>query len=317
MQKLTKNVSEHLDEYWMLFKTRNNKTYTGREERQRRIAWENNLLKIYEHNLLAEAGHHNYTLRDNTYADLNSRDYIKELVKLVPSRRRRVSDEEMVASVLQDPRRIPRSLDWREKGFVTEPENQEDCGSCYAYSIAGSLAGQIFRQTGLVVQLSEQQLVDCSTQTGNMGCTGGSLRNTLRYLEKCRGIMADASYPYTGEQGACKYQRSMSIVNITSWAVLPARDELSLEAAVATIGPIAASINAGLQSFQLYHSGVYDDPACTSNVVNHAMLIVGYTPDEWILKNWWGDTWGENGYMRLRKGVNRCGIANYAAYAKI
>ncbi|KAF7384824.1 hypothetical protein HZH68_014436 [Vespula germanica] len=63
--------------------------------------------------------------------------------------------------------------------------------------------------------------------------------------------------------------------------------------------------------------GVYDDVACTSDIVNHAILIVGYTPNEWILKNWWGEHWGEGGYMRLARHKNRCGIANYAAYAKI
>lgn len=103
----------------------------------------------------------------------------------------------MVAAVLTNPESIPESIDWREKGFITKPENQRDCGSCYAYSIAGSIAGQIFKKTHKVVPLSEQQLVDCSTQTGNMGCSGGSLRNTLRYLERSKGIMADANYPYT------------------------------------------------------------------------------------------------------------------------
>lgn len=66
-----------------------------------------------------------------------------------------------------------------------------------------------------------------------------------------------------------------------------------------------------------YSNGVYDDPQCTSNTVNHAMLLVGYTPTEWILKNWWGESWGESGYMRLSKNKNRCGVANYAAYANI
>ncbi|XP_023245915.1 cathepsin L1-like [Copidosoma floridanum] len=117
--------------------------------------------------------------------------------------------------------------------------------------------------------------------------------------------------------GDCKYQERLSVANITSWTILPARDERALEAAVATIGPIAASVNASPKTFQLYHSGVYDDPACTSDKVNHAMLIVGYTKNAWILKNWWGTGWGEDGYMRLRKGKNRCGIANYAGYAKI
>lgn len=103
-------------------------------------------------------------------------------------------------------------------------------------------------------------------------------------------------------------------MNLTSWAILPARDERAMEAIVANVGPVAASINASPHTFQLYKSGIYDDSACSQNVVNHAMLIVGYTKDAWILKNWWGKRWGEEGYMRLKKNQNQCGIANYVAY---
>lgn len=120
----------------------------------------------------------------------------------MPSHRRRLGDDEMVGGVLHDPRRIPKSLDWRELGFTMQSENQLDCGSCYAHSITGAIAGQIFRRSGKLVPVSAQQLVDCTTQTGNLGCTGGSLRNTLRYLERARGIMAEASYPYTAKVGA-------------------------------------------------------------------------------------------------------------------
>ncbi|XP_053973401.1 procathepsin L [Hylaeus volcanicus] len=311
------NIAGKLDEYWNAYKSRYNKTYSDNEETARRLAWEENLVTIYKHNMMAAAGHHDFTLRDNHMADLGTRQYMRDMVKLIPSRKRRVSQGPMVGAVLHDPRHIPRQLDWREKGFKTPAQNQRDCGSCYAYSIAGSIQGQIFKETGMLIPLSEQQLIDCSASTGNMGCSGGSLRNTLRYLEKAKGLMAQEHYPYRGKQGRCHFQEHMSVVNITSWAVLPARDERALEAAVATIGPIAASINASPKTFQLYHTGVYNDEVCSSDMVNHAMLIVGYTPTEWILKNWWGEEWGENGYMRLAKNKNRCGIANYAAYAKV
>ncbi|XP_078047565.1 cathepsin L4 [Augochlora pura] len=310
-------ISEKLDEYWNAYKMRYNKTYSDNTEAARRIDWEKNLVTIYKHNMMAAAGHHSYTLRDNHIADLGTRQYVRDMVKLIPSRKRRVSSEPVVGAVLHDHGRVQPRLDWREAGFQTPPENQQSCGSCYAYSVAGSIQGQIFKQTGMLLPLSVQQLVDCSSSTGNLGCSGGSLRNTLRYLEKAKGLMARANYPYKGRQGPCRFREDSSVVNITSWAVLPARDEKALEAAVATIGPIAASINASPKTFQLYHEGVYDDETCSSDNVNHAMLIVGYTPTEWILKNWWGDGWGENGYMRLAKNKNRCGIANYAAYAKV
>jgi len=66
-----------------------------------------------------------------------------------------------------------------------------------------------------------------------------------------------------------------------------------------------------------FSDGIYDDALCSSASVNHAMLVIGFGKDYWILKNWWGERWGESGFMRIRKGVNMCGIANYAAYAVV
>ncbi|KAL0121572.1 hypothetical protein PUN28_006830 [Cardiocondyla obscurior] len=314
---LPPKVSEKLNDYWQTYKTQFNKTYSKTLENARRAAWEQNLVEIYKHNLMAAAGHFNYTLRDNHIADLSTRQYMREMVKLKPSRRRRLPTEPIVSAALKNPRKVPARLDWREYGFVTPPVNQRSCGSCYAYSIVESIEGQIFKQTNMLQPLSAQQLVDCSTATGNLGCTGGSLRNTLKYLEKSKGLMSRSAYPYNAQEGECKFSRDLSVVNITSWAILPARNEKALEIAVATIGPIAASINASPKTFQLYHEGVYDDHQCSSDMVNHAMLVVGYTPTEWILKNWWGDNWGENGYMRLARNKNRCGVANYAAYVRV
>lgn len=178
-----------------------------------------------------------------------------------------------------------------------------------------SITAQIFRRTGKLMDLSEQQLVDCSTRQGNHGCAGGSLRNTLRYVEKSGGLMRAVDYPYVSKQTRCRFVRQMALVNITSWNII--KSEEALQAAVATIGPIAVSLNAAPKTFQLYGKGIYDDVNCSSVKVNHAMLVVGYTADFWILKNWWGKKWGEDGYMRLKRGSNLCGVSNFAAYAII
>lgn len=94
-------------------------------------------------------------------------------------------------------------------------------------------------------------------------------------------------------------------------------NEETLRQAVAKIGPIAVSINAEPQKFQLYSHGIFDDPKCDPCDLNHVMLVVGYTPEYWILENWWGPDWGENGYMRIRRNSNICGMMNEAAYAVI
>jgi len=94
---------------------------------------------------------------------------------------------------------LPERLDWRDKGFITPPYNQQTCGSCYAFSIAESIGGQVFKRTGKVLSLSKQQIVDCSVSHGNQGCVGGSLRNTLIYLQSTGGIMRDDDYKYVAK----------------------------------------------------------------------------------------------------------------------
>ncbi|XP_050314484.1 procathepsin L isoform X3 [Anthonomus grandis grandis] len=293
-----------------------NKTYADHHDPIKKTAWLSNLEKIKRHNAEAERGLHSYYLKDNNLADLSHPTYLTKMVKLTSSRHRKV-DLEVVGDFYHRFHHIPEEINWIDKGFTTPVYNQKDCGSCYAFSIAGVIQGQIFKQTDKLVPLSSQQIVDCSAATGNYGCAGGSLRNTLRYLEKVGGIMAYSDYPYIAMLGKCHYNKGQAIANITSWSVLPARDEKALEIAVANIGPIAVSINAAPHTFQFYHKGIYDDPGCSSTSVNHAMLVVGYTKDYWILKNWWGKHWGEHGYMRLKKNKNRCGVANYGAYALV
>ena len=90
-----------------------------------------------------------------------------------------------------------------------------------------------------------------------------------------------------------------------------------MKRAIALYGPISIAINAKQDTFQLYSHGIYDDPDCDSDSVNHAMLAVGYTPEYFILQNWWGEKWGENGYMKIRRNQNMCGLSNYAAYVVV
>jgi cathepsin L len=151
---------------------------------------------------------------------------------------------------------------------------------------------------------------------GNMGCEGGSLRNTLHYLQ-LNGLMLASDYPYKARQALCRYIPTLAKVHVKSWAVLPTHDEEALKATLATVGPLPVSINASPHTFQFYHSGIYDDPDCPSDTVNHAMLLVGYTKDAWILKNWWTEKWGQKGYMYIKRNKNRCGISNFVAYITV
>ncbi|KAG5669353.1 hypothetical protein PVAND_017241 [Polypedilum vanderplanki] len=311
--------NEDFNQKWEEYKNHYNKSFKMefREERCRR-AFKENLDTISQHNEAFDNGKASFKLGVNHLADLSNLHYLRSYVRLVDSDIDANNDRDYILgnSLFQN-KQYPESLDWREKGFVTKAKNQKSCGSCYAFSIAGSIEGQIFKRINKLVELSPQQIVDCSSSFGNHGCAGGSLRTTLKYLEKSGGLMRESDYPYTSSHNKCSFDEDLAIVNITSWSILPSKDEEVMKGVLNEVGPIAISIDASLKTFQLYSEGVYDDPNCSSTAVNHAMLLVGYTPDAWILKNWWGKNWGINGYMLVKRGVNKCGIANYAAYAVV
>jgi len=211
----------------------------------------------------------------------------------------------------------PTSVDWRTKNAVTDIKNQGQCGSCWAFSTTGSVEGAHAIKTGNLVSLSEQQLVDCSTAQGNQGCNGGLMDQAFQYIISNNGICSEASYPYTAAQGTCQ-TTCTSVATISSFVDVTAGDENALMNAV-NIGPVSVAIEADQECFQFYSGGVLSDTGCGMQL-DHGVLAVGYGTDPssnqpyWIVKNSWGSSWGESGYVRLIRGQNECGIAQEASY---
>lgn len=184
-------------------------------EKRARAAYHSNLDRIEKHNEEARNGKYSFEIRANSMADLSQEAYLRRFVRLkqdvhpesvAENTTTNEIDEDdheaLLGSVRHDPSDdayIPESLDWRELGFKMQPLNQETCGSCYAFSVSTSIEAQVFRRTGKMVLLSPQQIVDCSVEMGNSGCSGGSLRTTLRYLQSIRGLMRNVDYPYQSE----------------------------------------------------------------------------------------------------------------------
>jgi cathepsin L len=312
-----------LDELWTSFKKTYDKFYDDEiEDSYRRSILQNNLNYIQKHNIEADLGMHTYTLGVNEYADLTLDEYRKLLLGTrVPPFYNNTDSSNYIETYDEDwqsDSSVSDTVDWRAKGYVTPVKNQKSCGSCWAFSSTGSLEGQNFRKTGKLVSLSEQNLVDCSRAFGNQGCNGGWMSYAFNYVRSNNGIDTDSSYPYVGRDGTCRFTRSGVGAKCTGYKTIPAGNEVALQQAVATVGPISVAIDAGHASFQLYKSGVYNEPACTSRV-NHAVLVVGYgtygTNNYWLVKNSWGTSWGTNGYIMMsRNKRNQCAIASYGIY---
>ena len=274
--------------------------------------------KAYVEHHNNHAHEHGFTLGMNKFADMeegemNQTDFWE----------RKIPEEEMKRHLVRShPFKgpLPPSVDWRDHGAVLEVKDQGQCGSCWSFGVTGTIEGQNYLKNNLSVSLSEQNLIDCSRSYGNRGCNGGNARSSYEYIINNAGIDTEASYPYTASNdGLCKYS-TFKGVSITDYKFLPSGDEDALAAAIASVGPIAVSIDASPKTFGLYNgTGVYYEPKCSSLKRNHMVLAVGYGSengkDYYLVKNSWGASWGAEGYIKMaRNRNNNCGIASQPSY---
>ncbi|XP_075750661.1 cathepsin L1-like [Rhipicephalus microplus] len=309
---------------WAEFKATYRKSYGSVEEEWfRQKVFLDNRYMIAKHNERYARGLVSYQLKMNQFGDMLQQEF-EELVGIGV----RVGDKPLRAtnaSTFLPPENmdapLPKAVDWRST-LVTPVKEQGQCGSCWAFSAAGAIEGQHARKTGRLVELSVQDLVDCcGLAYDNTGCIGGLMDNAFRCVRDRGGIDTAASYPYIAQDDQCKFNSSTVGASVSGlMVVLPRKDEKILQTAVATVGPISGAVNARLRGFRFYSKGVYRDDSCTLGEVTHAVLIVGYgvadngTP-YWIVKNSWGKSWGQAGYMLLAKDANnQCGIASLASF---
>ncbi|XP_068109347.1 cathepsin S [Hyperolius riggenbachi] len=315
-------IDPTLDNHWTLWKVTYNKKYEDqREDLTRRMIWEKNLNFVTRHNLEHELGVHSFTVGMNHLADMTSEEIEATLTGLIPPSRSLQKTSWSKSWNATEFSKLPDSIDWRDKGCVTNVKNQGSCGSCWAFSAVGALEGQLMLKTGKLVSLSPQNLVDCSTKYGNKGCNGGFMPQAFQYVIDNNGIDSDGSYPYHATDGQCTYKPDGKAATCLRYTEVSPGTEDNLKQTIATVGPVSVAIDARHPSFYLYKSGVYDDSTCTQEV-NHGVLAVGYGnlggKDFWLIKNSWGETYGDQGYVRIaRNRGNMCGVASYASYPEM
>jgi len=323
--------NDFTDANWQAFKARFGKQYSSlSEENSRRAMREMNMRTIKEHNDAANQGQHTFTLGENEFSDWTPAEYRKMLgykpssVKTTTRRRRQASQPPMpVYSNTVSLSTLPTTVNWTTAGWVGPVMNQGQCGSCWSYSSAGAIEAQYMNYTNTWVQLSEQNLIDCSSAKGNMGCNGGNIDDAFWYVQT-NGIESLAAYPdvsnITGvSNSTCMFNPSQSVTSVVSWRNVLSGSEDALQQAVALAGPVSAAIDASLLSFQYYRSGVYAPTGCNPDTLDHAILVVGYGVSNglpyWLIQNSWGTSWGINGYMMMaRDSNNMCGIASAASF---
>jgi len=314
-------------EEWEAWKVIHRKSYNNTEEEKFRMKiFMENKQRIAKHNTRYFQGHHSYKLEMNHYGDLLPHEFAGQMNGFRQDLNKKLlgATEYQGATFIAPANvELPKSVDWREKGAVTPVKDQGQCGSCWSFSATGALEGQHFRKTGKLVSLSEQNLVDCSVSYGNHGCNGGLMDFAFRYIKENGGIDTEASYPYEAHDDSCRYKKKDNGATDIGFVDIKPGDEEALKAAVATVGPVSVAIDASQPSFQFYSGGVYNEPACSPEQLDHGVLVVGYGTsdsgeDYWLVKNSWNTQWGDQGYIRMARNKNNmCGIASSASYPQV
>jgi C1A family cysteine protease len=294
------------------------KYYTGAEYATRLAIFKEAKEEIARLNAEARSRGRNTKFAINKFADLSKEEFAARYFGY-----KKVSKEVPVASRLVDPRApLPTYFDWNNKGAVTPVKDQQQCGSCWAFSATEGVESAWFLAKGKLIELSPQQIVSCDTT--DQGCNGGDLPTAFAYVQGS-GLETEAEYPYTsgnGDSGTCNYNQQDTVASISGFKYATTTgNETAMQVAMLTVGPLSICVEA--DTWQYYTGGVLTND-CGDNL-DHCVQVTGWNVDNtqnppvpyWIVRNSWNTNWGINGYIWIERNLDLCGISDEATYVTI
>eukprot|EP00271_Cylindrocystis_brebissonii_P016314 TRINITY_DN3972_c0_g2_i1.p1 TRINITY_DN3972_c0_g2~~TRINITY_DN3972_c0_g2_i1.p1 ORF type:complete len:1158 (+),score=61.25 TRINITY_DN3972_c0_g2_i1:580-4053(+) len=206
---------------------------------------------------------------------------------------------------------VAQRWNWVKAGAVTAIKDEKSCGACWAFSVAAAMESAYYITSAWKApppSISVQQFVDCQ---GSGNCTGGWPGDALEYAST-NFLTSSSKYAYKSSHGRCQTNlegvykiKGFEKVNFFGWFGLLIAIQQQ---------PVLVNLEASQRNFVIYESGIFNDPNCFVNGVDHTVVIVGYdlttNPQYWWIKNSWGRSWGESGYMRIAMlgGAGMCGM---------
>lgn len=293
---------------WESFKAEHNKVYADMNEEMSRFNTFVQNLKLIDERNAEETGTATHGI--TKFADLTVEEFKASYLNYDPSSRNMTERKFVTISPLEG----SASQDWT--GVYTTPvKDQGYCGSCWAFSATEQIESDYWRQTGDEVILSTQQVTSCTPYIFGGGCNGGWTENAFEYAEA--GLELESNYPYTsgsaGVTGTCKADKSKYVVKTTGYTTVSssASGESSMATYVSSTGPLSVCVDASRWSS--YTGGILS--SCGTSV-DHCVQAVGISTSQgyWKVRNSWGSSWGESGFIRLQYGSNTCAIASDANY---
>jgi len=307
------------------FKTKFGKVYMDiKEETSRFMIFQENLKRIEQHN----SENHTWIMGVTKFADLTKEEFVSTL-NYRPIGSPRPGEKRSKTAIAPG---LPTEVDWRTEGVITPMRDQGMCGSCWAFAAAAQMSSyaKINNMSHPLLELSPQHLVSCAPNPLKCGGTGGcmgSVEPLAFTYASLFGVVTEQEYPYTsgdpwgaGDDQKCKFNGNTQDVSVMvmGFETLPHNEYEAAMEHLANVGPLAASVAAS--EWGLYFGGVFDGCPYNENIaVNHAVQLIGYGTDPtdgdyWLIKNSWGDMWGDGwesnqgGFIKLkREATPQCG----------